>query len=160
MFVNHCLFYLISWLYGHCEIQHLHLSPYLSLSPQFYLFIFKYRLFMHYTYRKNELTIYPPYEELWSILRSKGKYIIPPYEYDKVCESDNSQKLTKILHKDTINIIAKVKKDGFCRFCKVSDSTFITNLGYELQLSQNYDYEIKWNIVTKSKITIGFYSPY
>ena len=53
-------------------------------------------------------------------------------------------------------------KDKKFYFNKEPDDLIVNNLDGEIQLSINYDYEIKWKIDSKCKhkIDVGFYSPY
>lgn len=93
-----------------------------------------------YSYENDKLIIHDPFCELWSIMKCKGKYILPP-------EPPN-------------NIIANVPDKIKIVGCLSSDKYFYFNESSEISLPINYDYEIKWKITSKHKHNIGFYSPY
>lgn len=101
-----------------------------------------------YSKNADKLIIHEPFEELWSLLRMQGLYIPQP----------TILKTTNTLPK-AINIRGTIQSNHKCYFNKSLDNSFITNLGYELDLSHEYNYEIQWAIKSNDKLTLGFYSP-
>ena len=102
-----------------------------------------------YSYINEKLRIHHPYEDLWSIMKSKGKHILLPIS------STN-----EIIHEPII-IFGKLLKNKKFHFCNDSNDFIINNYGNELQLSIDYDYEIEWEIKSNHdhNFNIGFYSP-
>jgi len=105
-----------------------------------------------YSYDDKELIINESFSELWSVMKFTGKYITLPEQTDEIIKKIPEQ----------ITISGKLMKDKKFYFNQESDELIVNNLGSEIQLSINYDYEIKWKIDSKckQKINVGFYSPY
>jgi len=108
-----------------------------------------------YDYDNNNLIINEPFNELWSIMKFKGKYIQFPEEKEEV--------LKKLPDKVIMN--GKLRKDKKFYFKNQINDIITNNYGNEIQLSVDYEYEIQWEINCKCKcghnnIDVGFYSPY
>lgn len=94
-----------------------------------------------YTQKDDKLIIHEPYNELWSMMRCRGKYISPVK--------------TKNCKLSTDKLIFKGKLTDNNKF-------YFDSVGTEIQLSVDYDYDIKWKVknIKCNKIKVGFYSPY
>jgi hypothetical protein len=105
-----------------------------------------------YSYDNKELVINESFRELWSVMKFTGKYINLPEQTEQIIKKIPNQ----------ITMTGKLMKDKKFYFNQEPDAFIVNNLGNEIQLSINYDYEIKWKIHSKCKhkINIGFYSPY
>jgi hypothetical protein len=103
-----------------------------------------------HSFDDKKLIINDPFRELWSILKFRGKYIPLPEQTEQIIKNIPNQKI----------IVGKLCKDKKFYFNNISDD--INIFGNEIQLSIDYDYEIKWKIKSKckDKINVGFYSPY
>lgn len=105
-----------------------------------------------YSYDDKELIINESFSELWSVMKFRGKYINLPEQTEEIIKKIPEQ----------ITMSGKLMKDKKFYFNQEQNQLIVNNLGNEIQLSINYDYEIKWKIHSKCKhkTNIGFYSPY
>lgn len=103
-----------------------------------------------YSYDNKKLVINDSFSELWSIMKFRGKYIQIPDQINDIVK--------KIPEKITIK--GKLHRNKKFYFNQKSCDIILSNFDNEIQLSIDYDYEIEWEIKSKCKICIGFYSPY
>jgi hypothetical protein len=104
-----------------------------------------------YEYDDKNLTIHKPFRELWSIMKCKGEYILPPTPVESL--------IKMIPDQITVNGTIMPNKQFYFSDNLHEECPYLKILGNELHFSVEYDYEIQWAI-NNNVNELGFYSPY